>query len=551
MKITKNISWFLILIMFAIFGWRLVNVHCSPDPRVVRQSQRQYWLQIPFSANRGSISDTLGKPLSISIPSYSFFIDPLFWDPKYSNILTGILNNDSIKKISKRMEGRFVWLVRRTDEMIANAIREKNIEGIYECKENLRIYPNNNMLSHVLGYCDMEGNGLSGIELVWNNILYVPSGIKILARASTGGNYEIVNNTNSTSNSELRLTVDSRMQYFVEQILDEGVRNNGAKWGAVVCVEVDSGAVRAIASWPTFNPNQRDDIANRKLQTNNPLSRTYEPGSTLKPVICAIALERGAVRQDSSFYCPQRIRIADGFISDHSGNGTLNLKGIIVKSSNVGMAQIGMKVKPFDMYNSLREWGFGLDPNVEINGVEEGLIASPELWRGVIPSNIAIGQGLAVTPLQLVSSIAAIANKGVLLRPYLVKEAIDASGRVVYKGGKNIVRSVVSPITASWVKDAMREVVTDGTGKSADSKMVEIAGKTGTAEVAGKGSYVEGKWVSSFVGFWPFNSPKFAMIVVIGEPTKGKYYGSEVAAPVFKKIVEEVIKIDIIREKYL
>ena len=210
-----------------------------------------------------------------------------------------------------------------------------------------------------------------------------------------------------------------------------------------------------------------------------------------------------------------------------------------------------MKVKPFDMYNSLREWGFGLDPNVEINGVEEGLIASPELWRGVIPSNIAIGQGLAVTPLQLVSSIAAIANEGVLLRPYLVEEAIDASGRVVYRGEKSIVRSVLSQQTASWITRAMREVVTDGTGKSANSKMVEIAGKTGTAEVAGKGSYLEGRWVSSFVGFWPFKTPQFAMIVVIGEPTKGKYYGAEVAAPVFKKIVEETIKINANKEKYL
>ena len=387
------------------------------------------------------------------------------------------------------------------------------------------------------------------MELIWNNILYSPSGVRILAKGSTGGNYEIINNNNS--NSKLRLTIDSRMQYFVEQYLDEGVRGNGARWGAVVCLDIESGAIRAIASWPTYNPNQRDDIANRKLQTNNALSRAYEPGSTLKPVICAIALERGVVRQENSFYCPQRIRIADGYISDHSGNGTLNVNGIIVKSSNVGMAQIGMKVKPFDMYNSLREWGFGLDPNVEINGVEEGLIASPELWRGVIPSNIAIGQGLAVTPLQLVSSIAAIANEGVLLRPYLVEEAIDASGRVVYRGEKSIVRSVLSQQTASWITRAMREVVTDGTGKSANSKMVEIAGKTGTAEVAGKGSYLEGRWVSSFVGFWPFKTPQFAMIVVIGEPTKGKYYGAEVAAPVFKKIVEETIKINANKEKYL
>ena len=549
MQIFKKLLWLLLLIIFIIVGWRLVNVHCKPDPRVVRQSQRQYWLQIPFSANRGDITDTFGKAFSLSIPSFSFFIDPLFWDPQNTNAFVDILNKDILNKINKKLEGRFFWLIRRVDENTANAIRAKNIDGIYECKENLRIYPNNNMLAHVLGYCDIEGNGLSGMELIWNKILYSPSGVKILAKASTGGNYEIVNN--NLSKSRLRLTIDSRMQYFVEQYLDEGVRGNGARWGAVVCLDVDSGAIRAVASWPTFNPNHREDVANRKLQTNNALGRTYEPGSTLKPVICAIALERGAVRRDSSFYCPQRIRIADGYISDHTGNGTLNVNGIIVKSSNVGMAQIGMKVKPFDMYNSLREWGFGLDPNVEINGVEEGLIASPELWRGVIPSNIAIGQGLAVTPLQLVSSIAAIANQGVLLRPYLVEEAIDSFGRIVYKGGKTVVRTVLSPPTASWITHAMRDVVTDGTGKSANSNMVEIAGKTGTAEVAGKGSYLEGRWVSSFIGFWPFKTPRYAMIVVIGEPTRGKYYGAEVAAPIFRKIVEETLKMNTNKEKYL
>ena len=194
MKLSRNLLWFFILTMFIIVGWRLVNVHCSPDPRVVRQSQRQYWLQVPFSANRGDISDTSGKNLSLSIPSFSFFIDPLFWDPKNADKLYDIVNKDILKKISKKIDGRFFWLIRRVDENIAKAIRYKNIDGIYECKENLRIYPNNNMLAHVLGYCDIEGNGLSGMELIWNNILYSPSGVRILAKGSTGGNYEIINN---------------------------------------------------------------------------------------------------------------------------------------------------------------------------------------------------------------------------------------------------------------------------------------------------------------------------------------------------------------------
>jgi cell division protein FtsI (penicillin-binding protein 3)/stage V sporulation protein D (sporulation-specific penicillin-binding protein) len=199
-----------------------------------------------------------------------------------------------------------------------------------------------------------------------------------------------------------------------------------------------------------------------------------------------------------------------------------------------------MRVKPFDMYYSVREWGFGKNPGVELNGVEDGLLSTPEQWRGVVPSNIAIGQGLAITPLHLASAIAAIANNGYLLRPFIVSQATDSSGQVIYRGERQVVREVLSPRTASWLRKVMVDVVKKGTGKQADLPFVSIAAKTGTGQVAEKGEYLKGKWVSSFGGFWPAENAQYVMLVVIGEPTRGKYYGGDVAAPVFRSIVEDI-----------
>ena len=199
-----------------------------------------------------------------------------------------------------------------------------------------------------------------------------------------------------------------------------------------------------------------------------------------------------------------------------------------------------MRVKPFDMYNGVREWGFGKPPGIELNGVEEGLLASPEQWRGVIPANISIGQGLAVTPLHLVTALSAIANGGSLLKPFIVSEVKDSSGKIVHRGERRLVREVLSPSVASWVLAQMRESVKQGTGKQAALPYVSIAGKTGTAQVAEKGEYRKGKWVSSFAGIWPSEKPEYVMLVVVGEPSRGKFYGGDVAAPLFRRIVEDM-----------
>ncbi len=293
--------------------------------------------------------------------------------------------------------------MRKTDEVTAGKIRGLKLKGIYEINEKKRLYPNKSLLARVLGFCNIDDKGLSGIELVWDKILFSPPGYKVLAKESSGRTIDISRYSHEERTAgpgSVTLTVDSRIQFIIEKRLEEGIREHKAKWGSIICLDPNSGAIVGMASWPSFDPNVRESLKNLKLIMNNSIGRTYEPGSTFKPVIMGIALERGAVRLNESFKCPYRIKVADGHISEASNRsyGRLSVSEILVKSSNTGMAQVGMRVKPFDMYYSVREWGFGKNPGVELNGVEDGLLSTPEQWRGVVPSNIAIGQGLAITP---------------------------------------------------------------------------------------------------------------------------------------------------------
>lgn len=540
--------WFLVFLFFAVIIWRVASLQLFPDPRVESQSRRQYWSHVPVSTNRGFIYDRGGNTLALSVPSSSFFLDPAFWNPADAVHLNGILPENTVKNISSSLPGRFFWLARKVEIETAEKIRALKLKGIYEIHEKKRFYPNKSLLSHVLGFCDVDDKGLSGIELIWDKVLFSPPGIRVLAKESSGHTLDIsrFSNENRTVGvGSVTLTVDSRVQFIVEKRLDEGVLEQGAKWGSIICIDPNSGAVVAMASWPSFDPNVREDLMNLKQIINNSTGRSYEPGSTFKPIVLGIALERGSVGVKEVFNCPYRIKVADGHISEASKRsyGALSVSEILIKSSNTGMAQIGMRVKPFDMYQGVREWGFNKNTGIELNGVEEGLLSTPEQWRGVVPSNISIGQGLAVTPLHLVTAISAIANGGYLLRPHIVSEVKDSSGVTIYKGERQIVREVLSPRTAVWLRNVMEDVVKSGTGKQVALPYIPIAAKTGTAQVAEKGEYIKGKWVSSFVGFWPAEKAQYVMLVVIGEPTKGKYYGGDVAAPVFRRIVEDMIQI--------
>lgn len=533
--------------LFVLFARTLVERHCYPDPRVLQQSQQQYWRRVPVKANRGIIQDSKGNALVIPEMVSSFAVDPKLLDSADLPALRRVFSEDIVGKLQPNGEGRFVWLKRKVSGEEAQKILALNIRAVRDIGEQERRYPNGSLLAHVLGFCDIDNRGQAGIEQSWNSVLYDPPGYRIIIRRPGAHSIGLGGDEPERSHvmPVVTLTVDSRMQYVVEKHLDKIASGNGAKWAAAICMDPWTGAILSMASWPPFDPRVREGFRKEAL-SNNAVSRNYEPGSTFKPIYMGIALEQGWVRTNETFHCPARLKVADGYVAEAypRAMGNISTAQLIIKSSNVGMAQIGVRSEKVKMYETLWSWGFGSASDVELPGVANGILPFPEQWRGVVPANIAIGQGLAITPLQLINAMAAVVNGGKLMSPYIVKEAVNSSGEVVYRGEPRVMREVLTPETAQWLRKTMRSAVLEGTGKGANTAITELAGKTGTAQVAESGKYSKNRYVASFIGFWPYEKPRYLMLLSIGEPTSGRYYGGELAAPSFRAIVEEMAELE-------
>ena len=544
--------WSLFVLFFTIIGVTLVARHCYPNPRVLQQSQHQYWRKVPLKSTRGIIQDTKGNALVISETRPIFAVDPSLITSDDLTELEAILSPDVTAKIYAALgtKSKFLWIARKPSELEAERLSDlrSRSKAVIQIDEPYRKYTNQNLMSHVLGFCDMDNRGQAGIEQAWDSTLYNPPGQKIVVRRSGTQPASMLETEQErrTGTPIVTLTLDTRIQYVMEKHLFKTASDNGAKWAVALCMNPNTGEILATASYPTYNPQDRKSLTLDSL-SNAVISRGYEPGSTFKPIYLAVALDRGIVKRDEMFFCPAKLKVADGFIRESDARvalGNVDTAQLLVKSSNVGMAQIGVRANNTKTYESLAALGFGQETDVELPGVARGILPYPENWRGITPANIAIGQGLAVTPLQLVTAMAAVVNGGKLMSPYIVKQAVNSLGEVVYRGEPNVMREVITPETAAWIREAMRRVILEGTGKRAATNLVEVAGKTGTAQVAGKGGYAPGKYVGSFIGFWPYEDPKYLMLIAIGEPSKGRYYGGDIAAPVFKSIVEEMAELE-------
>jgi len=544
--------WILFVLFFAVIGCTLIVRHCYPDSRIVQQSQHQYWRRVPVRSTRGIIQDTKGNALVISETLPSFAVDPSMIKSQDLEELAQVVSPDLMIRITGAMgtKSRFMWMNHKVPEDEARKFKELmgKVRAVREIDEPYRKYTNQNLMSHVLGFCNTENKGQAGIEQQWDNTLYNPPGQKIVVRRQNSQAATIMENEpeRRAVTPVVTLTLDSRIQYVVEKHLFRTAENEKAKWAVALCMNPNTGEILAMASYPTYDPSNRKSLTIESL-ANSAISRAYEPGSTFKPIYMAIALERDWVKKDEMFFCPARLKVADGFIRESDARvalGNVDTAQLLIKSSNVGMAQIGIRSDRLKTYESLQTMGFGQETDIELPGVAKGILPYPENWRGITPANIAIGQGLAVTPLQLVTAMAAVVNGGRLMSPYIVKEAVNSLGERVYKGSPKVMREVMTPETAEWIREAMRRVITEGTGRRAATTVTNVAGKTGTAQVAGKGGYAPGKYVASFIGFWPYEDPKYLMLIAIGEPSNGRYYGGDLAAPVFKSILEEMSELE-------
>ncbi|MEW6724844.1 MAG: stage V sporulation protein D [Bacillota bacterium] len=501
---------------------------------------------VPVEARRGIIYDRVGRKLAISVNVDSVFAIPVeVKEParvaaELSRIL-GMEYSETYERITKR--AAFVWVKRKISEEQSQAIRQLSLPGIQLTQEAKRVYPNGNLASHVLGIAGIDSQGLEGLELVYDRELRGEPGKIVIEFDGRGREIAWAKHSYIPPRDGYSLvtTIDEVIQYIIEKHLEEALMKHQARAGTIIVMNPKTGEILALANRPDYDPNnyQAHPAANRR---NFAVSDTYPPGSTFKPITAAAALEEGVATIHDRFYCSGHIEVPGKTIRcwKPQGHGSQSFAEIMENSCNVGFVNLGMRLGAEKFIDYVKAFGLAERTGIDLPGEASGLILPAEKVKPIDLAVMSFGQTLTVTPIELITAMSAIANDGVLMRPYLAKEITDTSGNVVQRFGPTPVRQVISRETAADLKAIMERVVSDGTGKRAYLAGYNLAGKTGTAEKVIDGRLAEGKYIASFCGFGPADDPQVAVLVILDEPV-GAYYGGVIAAPVFGGVMEDIL----------
>jgi cell division protein FtsI (penicillin-binding protein 3) len=542
--------YLLLLLLLAGFGtilFRLVTLQVLQAAELTARADRQHQKSVTLEGARGTVTDRHGKVLAMNMEVPSIFGVPTSLDSPASaaRSLSPLLHirRDEIEK-KLRQDKHFVWLARKIEPEQGHRLERLSIDGIGVVMEGRRFYPKGPLLAHVLGFVGMDGLGLEGLEHRYEAQLHGEKRVTILQRDALGrtvfpkGLREQV----PAAGHALTLTIDEVIQYIAEKELEDAVNNARAKAGMIIVMEPQTGAILAMAVSPRFDPNTVAALTADRWR-NRALTDTYEPGSTMKVVVAAAALEEKVMMPGSMLFGENgRMTIANTTIHDHEKLGWMTFAQMIQKSSNIGAAKTGMLLGEQRMYRYLQAFGFGQRTEIDLPGEVGGLLKPPREWGRRSLASISMGQEVGVTPLQMVSAVSAIANDGVLMKPYVVSEVRDQKGQPLKNVLPQVKRRVVSPDTARTLTTILEGVVTNGTGTKASIPGFRVAGKTGTAQKVDPrtGTYSSMLSIGSFVGFVPTDAPRLAMIIVIDEP-QGESWGGVVAAPVFRRVGEQVL----------
>lgn len=547
---SRGRRYFLLLLLLAGFGvilFRLVNLQVLQAAELTARADRQHQKSVLLEGARGTVTDRHGKVLAMNVEVPSIFGVPTSLDNpgNAARSLSAVLRlrREEIEK-KLRQDKHFVWLARKVEPEQGRRLEQLSIDGIGMVMEGRRFYPKGPLLAHVLGFVGMDGIGLEGLERRYESQLHGEKRLTILQRDALGRTVfpKGLREQAPSAGHTLTLTIDEVIQYIAEKELEEAVDHARAKSGAIIVMEPQSGAILAMAVSPRFDPNAVASLTADRWR-NRALTDTYEPGSTMKVVVAAAALEERVMMPGSMLFGENgRMTVANTTIHDHEKLGWMTFAQMIQKSSNIGAAKTGMLLGEQRLYRYLQAFGFGQRTDIDLPGEVGGLLKSPREWGRRSLASISMGQEVGVTPLQMLSAVAAIANDGVLMRPHVVSDVRDQKGQPVKEILPHVRRRVVSPATARTLTTILEGVVTSGTGTKAAIPGFRVAGKTGTAQKVDPrtGAYSSALSIGSFVGFVPADSPRLAMIVVIDEP-QGEAWGGVVAAPVFRRVGEQTL----------
>jgi len=544
----RYVTVVLLLCGFGVVLFRLVNLQVLQAAELTVKADRQHQKTVSLEGARGAIVDRREKVLAMNLEVPSVFGVPTALDSpaKTARSLSSVLHvrSDELERKLRQDRG-FVWLARKLDPEQGRRLEQLQKDGIGVVMEGRRFYPKGPLLSHVLGFAGMDGEGLEGIERRYESYLRGERQVTVLQRDALGRTVfpkGLTAEQGPVPGHQLVLTIDEVIQYIVEKELESAVAHAHAKSGMAIIMEPFSGELLALAVNPRFDPNSLSSLTPDRWR-NRTLTDAYEPGSTMKAILAAAAIEEHVMKPNTLIYGEQgRMTVANTVIHDHEKLGWVSFAQVIQKSSNVGAAKVGIKLGEQRLHRYLQAFGFGERTGIDLPGEAGGLFKSPRDWSRRTLASLSMGQEIGVTPIQMVTAVAAIANGGMLMKPYIVSEIRDAQGHVKKQTLPHVKRRVISPETARVVTQILEGAVTAGTGEKAAIDGFRVAGKTGTAQKIDRrtGRYSDSQFVSSFVGYVPADNPKLAMIVIIDEP-QGEAWGGAVAAPVFNRIGEQVL----------
>jgi cell division protein FtsI (penicillin-binding protein 3) len=502
-----------------------------------RQGAVRFVRNLDLPANRGRILDRNGNILASSVPVRGITANPeeIDRDPIKLKALAKLLDM-SPAELNKKLQDEdktYVMLKRQVEESVAKEIAALKIKGVSDSPEYKRIYPEGESVAHVVGFANLENVGQEGVELAFNKDLSGKIGSRRVIKDRLGRVVEDIGEmVPPVDGRDLQLSIDSKVQYFAYEKIKESVINNRAAAGSVGVLDVKTGEVLALVNYPSYSPGKRGNLSGAQLR-NRALTDTFEPGSTMKPIVVGLALEKGIVKPETLIQtAPGKLQMGPATITDAHPHGVLSVNEVIQKSSNVGTVKIAMQMQPHDMWEVFTQMGLGQKPQVPFPGAVAGKVRAYKTWRPIEQATMSYGYGLSASLFQLAQAYTVFARDGEMVPVSLVKTSQPATGARVF-----------SPQNAAAIRNMLHMVtIPGGTAPKAQTMGYSVGGKTGTAhKVEGKG-YASKKYRGFFVGIAPIDNPRIVVAVMVDEPTNGAYFGGDVAAPVFSQTVQQTLR---------
>jgi len=540
---------FLILIAcLGVFVVKLVLIQTFRSGYLTNLAAKQQRHLVELEPLRGTIYDRKMRPIAFNVSVYSLFASPKMMSEADKQValehLSGILGvSPDAMSANLDKDKYFVWIKRKLPQETFEKIQKLKLKGLGFRKESKRFYPGATLAAHVIGFADIDNNGLEGIELYYNKELKGKPGWMRVMRDARLTELLLDNNfLPARDGLNLVLTIDETIQYIAERALAQAREKYNAKSATIIVMDTRTGAILALANQPTYDLEHYAD-SGAESRTNRAVSYVYEPGSVFKVVTAAAALQEGKFTESDKIFCENgKYKIATNILTDHTPHGTLSFAEVFSVSSNIGVAKIAQKLGGPTIYRYAKKFRFGMPTGIDLKGEVKGWLKDPSRWSRTSIGAVPIGYEVTVTPLQLLGMMATVANNGTYVQPFVVRYIQDKQGHVVESlGGKVLAEHVIGKETARRVKEILVDVVEHGTARKAQIKGMRVAGKTGTARKVIGGAYSEGKYYATFAGFAPADDPRLAAIVIMDEPHPA-YFGGTVCAPVFKEVIENALK---------